>query len=117
MQGKVFIKNFKISARVGAHIHERHNPQDILVNISIALDVSKAVETDDITNTIDYVTIMDRVNELVTEKEYVLIETLADHIADICLSDTHALSACVRIEKPKKFPTVDSVGIEIEKTK
>jgi dihydroneopterin aldolase len=44
-----------------------------------------------------------------------LVETLADRIAGVCLSDHRVLSAKVRIDKLDVFKEAFSVGVEIER--
>ena len=104
-----------VQARVGTHIHERHLPQNILINIVVSTDISKSIKTDKLSDTVDYVSIVDKINALIKTNEYVLIETLADAIATVCLLDPRAKKAWVKIEKPHKLPASESVGVEIEK--
>ena len=49
-------------------------------------------------------------------RDYV-VETLADRVAEICLSDRRVQTAKVRIEKLDVFSEAESVGVEIERQK
>lgn len=117
MLAKIFVKDLMLSVKVGHLIHERQVAQPILINIAVWGDVGKSITSGDLTDTIDYCTIRDGIKELIAAKQYVLIETLASEILDICLKEKHAQKAWLKLEKPHKFPECESVGIEMEKSK
>ncbi len=117
MIGKIFVKDLHILAKVGHVIHERQTTQNILINIAVWADVAKSVTSTDLADTIDYVVIQNSVIELAAKNEYILIETLANDILDICLADSRVVKAWVRLEKPHKFPESASVGIELERSR
>ena len=48
---------------------------------------------------------------------FLLLETLAEHIAQLILNDFGAAKVRVRIVKPGILPDVAQVGIEIERTR
>jgi dihydroneopterin aldolase len=45
-----------------------------------------------------------------------LVETLADRIAALCLSDQRVMRVRVRVVKPDVLDRVAAVGVEIEQT-
>ncbi|MGN6977521.1 dihydroneopterin aldolase, partial [Neisseria sp. P0006.S006] len=49
--------------------------------------------------------------------DFLLLETLAEHIAQLILNDFGAAKVRVRIVKPGILPDVAQVGIEIERTR
>lgn len=115
MLGKIFIKNLTVKAKVGHLIHERHVPQDILVNIAVWGNVSTSIKSENLADTIDYCVIQNAVLNLGTTEEFVLIETFANAILDICFEDARVEKAWIRLEKPHKLPESESVGIEMER--
>lgn len=117
MIGKIFVSDLKLSVKVGHLIHERQVEQPIIINIAVWGDVGKSITSENLDDTIDYVNIKNDVMKLVSEKVYVLIETLASDILDLCLKEQHATKARIKLEKPNKFPECASVGIEMEKSK
>ncbi len=117
MIGKIFVSDLKLSVKVGHLIHERQVEQPIVINIAVWGDVEKSITSEDLADTIDYCVIKDDIMKLVAEKVYVLIETLASDILDLCLKEKHATKAWIKLEKPHKFPECASVGIEMEKTR
>ena len=117
MLGKIFIKDLHIQAKVGHGIHERQVSQNIVINVAVWADVDEAIETEDLTSTVNYHDIQNEIIELASASEFVLIERMANTILDICLKYPRVEKAWIRLDKPHKFPESDSVGIEMEKTK
>ena len=117
MLTKIFIKNLCIPVVVGHVAPERHAPQTIRFNIAVWADIDKSITSHDLADTIDYVVIQKNIRSLVSGKEYILIETLASEILDVCMQDARVVKAWLSLEKPHKFPDSESVGIEVERTR
>ncbi len=101
---------------VGINDWERHQQQDIVINIVLSLDLSKAAKSDNIDDTVNYRTLTKQVISYTKESKHFLVEALAQGIADICLSfDIHKV--VVRVEKPGALRFTDTVGVEIERKK
>lgn len=79
---------------------EHQKPQKFSVDITFAAVTEHAVQTDDITDTISYADIADRVVERITGEHVNLIETLADRIACDVLG-FGAREVCVTVHKPQ----------------
>jgi dihydroneopterin aldolase len=117
MIGKVFIKDLIIETKVGHLIHERHNPQKIRINVAAWSDISASIKSEDLADCVDYCVIRETVHNMCAAREFVLIETLANSILDVCFEDPKVTKAWIMLEKPNKFPDCASVGIEIERTR
>ena len=115
MNAKIFISDLRVDARIGHLPHERGAHQSLVINVSVWTDISQALASQDLNDTVDYVAIQKGILELVATQEYVLIETLADDILSLCFSLSGVSRAMVRVEKPNKFPESKSVGIEVER--
>ena len=107
------IKNLKLRSVIGIHDWERENKQDVIINIKLEFDSSRAAESDDIADTVDYKAIKMRIIELVEGSTCNLLERLADQILAICLSDAQVEQATVRVDKPHALRFADSVSIEV----
>ncbi|MEI8130216.1 MAG: dihydroneopterin aldolase [bacterium] len=115
MNTKIFITDLVVSARIGHLAHERGAHQPLVINVAVWTDITRALESHDLGDTVDYVAIQKGILQLVAEREYVLIESLADDIVSLCFSHARVSKTSVRIEKPNKFPESKSVGIELER--
>ncbi len=110
---KIFIVDLLIRGVIGISEREREQPQDILVNIEIQADITKAGKTDNVEDSVNYRTIAKKVlAHTETIKRYT-VEALAEDIARLCLEDQKVLSVKVRVEKPGAVRFSRSVGVEI----
>ena len=98
---------------VGINDDERTQEQDVVVNITLYGDLSAAVRSDCIRDTVNYKAIKKRVIAMVERSEYFLVEALAGRIADICLGDARVERVRVKLEKPGALRFARSVGVEI----
>jgi len=112
---QIFIKNLSLDAIVGINEHERHHRQKIIINVVMSADLSAACRSDSIDDTVDYFVICEHIKTLVDNSQFFLVESLAEAIADICLSDKLVTSAQVTIEKPEALRHAESAGVVVER--
>lgn len=114
---RVLIRDMEIVASVGVFEHEKRYEQRIVV--SLELDVADDYDgrSDRLEHVLDYAAVVKGTVQLVQAEHVHLIETLAERIAALCLSDPRVLAVKVKIEKPDVLPQVRSVGIEIERAR
>jgi 7,8-dihydroneopterin aldolase/epimerase/oxygenase len=110
----VLVRNLLLNARIGLHQHERLADQRIRVNLDLTVDFGGPVE-DDYDKVVCYGELVTGLRHVVGSGHVNLVETLAERVAEMCLTDRRVLSARVRIEKLDVFPEAEAVGIEIER--
>ncbi|MCB8966887.1 MAG: dihydroneopterin aldolase [Ardenticatenaceae bacterium] len=104
-------------AIIGINPDERVKKQDILVNLVLYAD-TKAAETDDIDDAVNYKTISKQVIDRVENGSDYLVEKLVNDIARMILHDYPQVQKVqVRVEKPGALRFARSVGVEIERTR
>lgn len=120
----VFVRDMVLPASIGVYPHEQSTPQRVRINLDLAVaegpfggtGLSRArVGRDDLSRVVDYETIVRSVRSVVAAGHVMLVETLAERIAEICLHDARVELARVRIEKLDVFDDLASVGVEIER--
>lgn len=84
----------------GVLSHEREEGQEFVVDVAIETDFSKAAETDEVTETINYALIADLVFAEITGPAVNLIETMANQIATKILALANVISVEVTVHKP-----------------
>ena len=112
---KIFLRGMKAETLIGVYDWERERPQTLILNLEIALPENAAAD-DDIANTIHYGDVCEAVRRSLKTQDFMLLETLAEHIAALVLNDFGAARVRVNIVKPGILPDVDEVGIGIERT-
>jgi FolB domain-containing protein len=114
---KILISDLLIRGVIGISEREREQPQDILVNIVLFADITKAGETDNVEDSVNYRTISKMVLAHAESIKRFTVEALATDIANLCLADPRVLKVVIRVEKPGAVRFSRSVGVEIERMK
>lgn len=96
---KIIICDLEVMFRVGVPEEERALPQRLLLHIELDHDFSAAAQRDDISRTIDYFGVAQRLRELGRERSWKLIETLAVEIAQLLLEEFETLKVSVEVKK------------------
>jgi D-erythro-7,8-dihydroneopterin triphosphate epimerase len=110
---RILISDLQARCIIGVNDDERREKQDVLINISLAADLSKAGKSDRFEDTIDYRAIKKRVLQIAESSSYHLVEALAEAIAEVCLANPSVKTAVVRVEKPLALRFARTVGVEI----
>jgi 7,8-dihydroneopterin aldolase/epimerase/oxygenase len=84
----------------GVFAHERRDGQTFVVDLALGLDTGPAAGSDDLRDTVDYGSLVGQVKAAVESDPVDLIETLADRVARICLSDGRVEWVRVTVHKP-----------------
>jgi FolB domain-containing protein len=114
---KTFIKDLLVRGIIGIRDWEREKAQDILINVTVFSDTSRAAETDDIADCVDYSALAKRIQTHAETAARLTVEALANDLAKICLRDKIVQKVIVRVEKPGAVRFAKSVGVEIERSR
>ena len=113
MTDKIFIRNIKAEILIGINPEERINKQPVFVNVTLNTDCAKAGLSDNIADAVDYSIIHDEIVSHLHNTHYDLIETLAENIVSICLSNKAVKECTVSVDKPDALQYAESVAVEI----
>jgi 7,8-dihydroneopterin aldolase/epimerase/oxygenase len=111
----VFVRDLVVQAEIGVHRHEKRRQQPVRINIDLTVKESSQPLDDRVENVVDYETLVEGVRALIGAGHINLVETLAEQIAGLALSDNRVLSTRVRVEKIQVLKDAESVGVEIER--
>jgi dihydroneopterin aldolase len=106
----VMVKDFVIPVVIGAYAYERQKPQKVRFNVTAEVRRKSHVPKD-MRDVFSYDVIIDAIRTLVEQDHIVLVETLAENIAQRILQHADILSTIVRVEKLDLGPA--AVGVEI----
>jgi FolB domain-containing protein len=109
----IHIEDLHARCILGIGNEERREKQDVVINITLFADLSKAAQTDSIDDTIDYAALKKKILDSVEKSEYYLAEALAQHIANLCLDDPRVIEVKIKVEKPAALRFARSVAVEI----
>ncbi len=112
---QVFIKDLLVRGVIGISDRERSNPQDILINVVLFADISRAGQTDKIDDCVNYRTVAKKLFAYAEKASRYTVEALATDLANICLEEPGVSGVRMRVEKPGAVRFAASVGVEIER--
>ncbi len=114
-EDRIEIKDLLVRGIIGVHAWERNRRQDILLNLTLFVDLRAAGQSDDLADTVDYSALSKQVIAHVESVGRRTVEALAADVARICVAAPGVLRARVRVEKPGAVRFSRSVGVEIER--
>jgi 7,8-dihydroneopterin aldolase/epimerase/oxygenase len=98
---RVALRGLRVRGRHGVHEHERRAGQDFVVDAVLGLDTRPAATGDDLSHTVDYGVLADRLAAVVSGEPVRLIETLAERLAQICLAEPAVQEVEITVHKPQ----------------
>ena len=109
------IKNLKLRTIIGINSWERDNKQDVIINVALDFDATRAAKSDKLTDTIDYKTITKQIIKEVETSRFFLLEKLTEKVLNIVLANKKVKAATVEIDKPQALRFSDSVSVTLSK--
>jgi len=113
---KIFIRGQKVSCHIGVPEEERLEAQELLIHTTLIPPVSMGGMDDEILKTIDYHQVYLRIAEVAGERSRKLLETLAEDLAGMILSEFSVDSVAIEIEK-FILPNAHSTGVAITRAR
>jgi dihydroneopterin aldolase len=112
---KIYFNGMSFYGYHGVFEAEAQLGQRFYVDLELSLDLSKAGESDDLNDTVNYADIFKRIQQIVEGERYRLVEALTARIADQLLETFPFFEVKVKVTKPN--PPInghyDSVAIEM----
>lgn len=118
MSDKIKISGIKGEGKHGVLEQEKNTNQPFIVDIELELDLEKAAEEDDLSETVNYDEVAKLVVEVIKGPTLNLIEALADRIATRILHSFDLIDEVkVTVHKPKAPISVpfDDVSVALKK--
>jgi 7,8-dihydroneopterin aldolase/epimerase/oxygenase len=112
---KLFVRDLRVEAIIGFWEWERRVKQIVSIDLEIATDSKAAASVDEVEAALNYERLAERVLEFVGASQFKLVETLAEAIARIVVSEFGAAWVKVSVAKPGAIPRAREVGIVIER--
>ncbi|MDR3505531.1 MAG: dihydroneopterin aldolase [Acidocella sp.] len=107
---RIFVRDLVLQTRIGVHEHEKQGSQRIRVNLEVVARLDETLH-DELRNTICYDDISQAIRRLAIEGHIKLVESFAERVLEICLSDPRARHATVTVEKLDVYDDAGGVGV------
>ena len=98
---KIYIDDLRVDCIIGVNPEERINKQEVIISAVICIDLRKAGISDNLIDTVDYFCLCNHISNYVSASSFILLEALAEGIADIVLNTENVLGVKVLISKPE----------------
>ncbi|MDX1536921.1 dihydroneopterin aldolase [Arsukibacterium sp.] len=112
----VFIKQLQVDTIIGVYDWEKSIQQRLLLDLTLTADQRNAAARDDISLTLDYAVIAEKVTALITAEPIELIETVAEKVAAMLLTEFATSKVEVTVSKPGAVAQAQTVGVHIVRT-
>ncbi|WP_069470007.1 dihydroneopterin aldolase [Candidatus Marithrix sp. Canyon 246] len=111
----IFIRELEIETIIGIYDWERKIKQTLVFDLEMATDIRKAAATDNIDDTLNYKAVSKRLIDFVNGSEFLLVETMAERIAEIVLNEFSVPWLRLQVNKRGALTSSRDVGIIIER--
>ncbi|MDR4484533.1 MAG: dihydroneopterin aldolase [Nitrospirales bacterium] len=115
MSSSILVKGIQLSARCGVTESERQQPQPLLVDLIFRCPNQAAFQSDQLSDTVDYGTIAQRIQDIGEGQSFSLIEALAERICQVLFHEfpITRLKLWVRKIRPPLNRVEGSVGVQL----
>ncbi|MCI4063123.1 dihydroneopterin aldolase [Micromonospora sp. R77] len=101
MTDRIELTGLRAYGRHGVYDFERAQGQEFVVDAVLELDLAPAARSDEVTDTVHYGELAEKLVAVVTGEPVNLIETLADRLLAVCLAEPLVGAATVTVHKPE----------------
>ena len=114
---RVELRGLRARGRHGVLAHEKALGQVFGLDVVLHLDTRPAAAADDLTRTVHYGELAERVVAVVSGQPVELVETLAQRVADVALEPEPVVAVDVTVHKPQAPVEVpfDDVVVQIRR--
>ncbi|MBJ7552746.1 dihydroneopterin aldolase [Marinomonas spartinae] len=116
MKDIVFIEELKVQAVIGVYDWEKTIKQELLLDLEMEHDNRVPAQTDDLSKTLDYEAISNFITAFCLERQFELIETLAERLSDEIIKIFSVSALTLTVRKPGAVPAARSVGVKLYRT-
>ena len=98
---RIAVRGLRAHAYHGVYEFERERGQVFLVDAVLEVDTAAAAAGDDLERTVNYAELSQRLHAVLTGEPVNLIETLAQRLADVCLTNELVQAVEITVHKPQ----------------
>ncbi|MEY8205289.1 MAG: dihydroneopterin aldolase [Bermanella sp.] len=113
---KVFIDGLEIETIIGIYDWEREIKQVVRIDLEMEWDNKPAAQSEDIQFALNYKDVSKRLISFIGDSEFLLVETMAEAIAQILLQEFSIPGLKLKLSKPGAIRGAKAVGVMIERT-
>lgn len=119
MSDRIEISGLRLMALIGVLAHERESPQPLQLDLSLHVDLNDAGFSDELGDTVNYGAVTEAVAALARESKDLLLERLAQKVAEVVLTFERVEAVDVRLTKlrPPIPEDVESSAVQVYRSR
>ena len=117
MSDKIILTNLRVRGVIGIYDWERKDKQDMVINGTFYVDITKPALSDKMEDGVNYRSISKRLIAIAETLEPQLIEHLLDVMARALFNEFEIERMLLRVDKPGALRFADSIGVEIDRSR
>jgi dihydroneopterin aldolase len=110
---RILIEGLSLDTMIGVYPWERQLQQQLILDLELAVDVTRAARADQLEDALDYAAVVQWLEQQLQQTTYQLIETLAERLAQGLLRDFSLQGLTLTIRKPGALAQARSVAVRI----
>jgi dihydroneopterin aldolase len=111
----IFIQGLLVKAFIGVAAWEQQIRQNIVLDLELKVDIAPAGKSSNLTDTVDYCELAKHITTFIEESHFVLLETLAEQVAEQILKHPLVQGVRLSVAKPFIIANAKQVGVVIER--
>ncbi|MGR9100841.1 MAG: dihydroneopterin aldolase [Gammaproteobacteria bacterium] len=111
----IFLSGLQVKTIIGIYDWERETRQTVILDIEVAYDITKAAQSDNIADTLDYKSLSKRVISFVEQSEFFLVEKLAEEVCKMILHEFETPWVRLTLNKKGAISGANDVGLIVER--
>jgi 7,8-dihydroneopterin aldolase/epimerase/oxygenase len=112
---RIRLTGIQVTARHGVYEEEKVTPQLFVIDVTCSLRPRPA--DDDLSTTVDYAELAQRITRVARSGSVDLIETLAERVSETCLADQRIAEVEVTVHKPRARLSVPVADVAVSITR
>ncbi|MBO1254456.1 dihydroneopterin aldolase [Alteromonas sp. 5E99-2] len=108
---KIIIEQLQVPTLIGVYDWERTQATNLLLTLSLDVDISNATISDNVNDTVDYGKVAEHVKQVASETSFELLEALGRRICESVLAVFTVDKITLKIEKPDILPDATTVSV------
>lgn len=119
MADALSLRGLRVFAHHGVFEEEAQRGQEFLIDVTVVMGLQEAGRSDDLTDTLDYGALAVDIAERVQSERWLLIERVAERIAELVLEDDRVAMTEVTVHKPNAPIPLEfgDVAVTIQRTR
>ncbi len=111
----ITIQGLKIETTIGVHDWEQKIKQTVILDLTLECDIRAAARSEQLSDTFDYFAISEAITEFVKQHPFKLIESLAEQISELLLTQFSVTALQLTVCKPHAINNAQNIAISIQR--